>query len=157
MIYNELQGNERHGQHSRPLDFSITENEVRKAANKLKNSKSPFSDKIRNEKINASLDTLMPVYDKLFNPILPLGTMPQSCYGGLITPIYKSGAANDPADYRGICVSSCRGKLFRCILNQRLLEHIMSLNTLHLQKSQIGFLPNNRTAGPRLCTPNLDR
>ena len=53
---------------------------------------------------------------------------------------------NDPADYRGICVSSCLGKLFRCISNQRLLEHIMSLNTLHLQKSQIGFLPNNRTA-----------
>ena len=43
-------------------------------------------------------------------------------------------------------VSSCLGKLFRCILNQRLLEHIMSLNTLYLHKSQIGFLPNNRTA-----------
>ena len=49
VIYNELQGNERHGQHSRPLDFSITENELRKAANTLKNSKSPFSDKIKNE------------------------------------------------------------------------------------------------------------
>ena len=53
---------------------------------------------------------------------------------------------NDPADYRDICVSSCLGKLFRSILNQRLLEHIMSLNTPHLHKSQIGFLPNNRTA-----------
>ena len=72
---------------------SITENEVRKAANKLKNSKSPFSDKITNEMINASLDTLMPVYDKLFNSILPLGTMPQTWYGGLITSIYKSGGA----------------------------------------------------------------
>ena len=61
-IYNELQENERHGQHSRPLDFSITVNEVRKAANKLKNSKSPFSDKIRNKMISASLDALMPVY-----------------------------------------------------------------------------------------------
>ena len=29
-------------------------------------------------------------------------------------------------------------------LNQRLLEHVMSFNTLH--KSQIVFLPNNRTA-----------
>ena len=43
--------------------------------------------------INASLDTLMPVYDKLFNLILPLGTMPQTWYGGLITSIYKSGGA----------------------------------------------------------------
>ena len=31
-IYNELQKNECHGQHSRPVDFSITENEIRKAA-----------------------------------------------------------------------------------------------------------------------------
>ena len=45
----------------------ITEREIRKAAEKLKNNKSPFSDKIRNEMIKASIDTLMPVYEKLFN------------------------------------------------------------------------------------------
>ena len=56
---------------------------------------------------------------------LTLGTMPQTWCGGL-------------------CVSSCLGKLFCSILNQRLLEHFMSLNTLH--KSQNWFLPNNRTA-----------
>ena len=44
-ICNELQQNECHGQHSRPLDFMITEREIRKAAEKLKNNKSPFSDK----------------------------------------------------------------------------------------------------------------
>ena len=70
--------------------------------------------------------------------------MPQTWCGGLITPIYKSGGRSDPANYRGICVSSCLGKLFCSILNQRLLEYIVSLNILH--KSQIGFLPNNRTA-----------
>ena len=41
-IYNQLQVNERHGQHSRPLDFSIIKNKIRK----LKNNKSPFSDKL---------------------------------------------------------------------------------------------------------------
>ena len=41
----------------------ITEREIRKAAEKLKNSKSPFSDK------KASIDTLMPVNEKLFNSI----------------------------------------------------------------------------------------
>ena len=63
----------------------------------------------------------------------------------LLQSINREGR-NDPTDYRDICVSSCLGKLFRSILNQRLLEHIMSLNTLHLHKSQIGFLPHNRTA-----------
>ena len=46
-ICNELRQNECHGQHSRPLDFMITEREIRKAAEKLKNNKSPFSDKTR--------------------------------------------------------------------------------------------------------------
>ena len=34
---NELRQNEYHGQHSRPLDFMITEREIRKVAEKLKN------------------------------------------------------------------------------------------------------------------------
>ena len=50
----------------------------------------------------------------------------------------------NPSNYLGICISSCLGKLFCSILNQRLLEHVQSLDILH--KSQIGFLANNRTA-----------
>ena len=46
-ICNELRQNECYGQHSRPLDFMITEREICKAAEKLKNNKSPFSDKTR--------------------------------------------------------------------------------------------------------------
>ena len=87
---------------------------------------------------------MLAVYHKLFNSILNLGTMPQTWCGGLITPIYKSGGRSDPANYRGICVSSCLGKLFCSILNQRLLEHVNSHNILY--NSQIGFLPKNRTA-----------
>ena len=90
----------------------ITEREIRKAAEKLKNNKSPFSDKISNKMIKASIDTLMPVYEKLFNSILKQGTMPQTWCGGLISPIYKSGGRGDPANYRGICVSSC--KFIKC-------------------------------------------
>ena len=67
----------------------ITESEIPQAAEKLKNNISPFSDKIRHEMITASLDTLMPVYEKLINAILNLGTMPQTWCGGLITPIYS--------------------------------------------------------------------
>ena len=70
--------------------------------------------------------------------------MPQTWCGGLITPIYKSGGRSDQSNYRGICVSSCLGKLFCSILNQELLEYVTTNNILH--KSQIGFLPNNRTA-----------
>ena len=73
--------------------------------------------------------------------------------------VTASGVRNDPTNYHGICVFSCLGKLFCLILNQRLMEHVNSLKILH--NSQIGFLPNNRTAdhvftqrtlNPRLVT-----
>ena len=51
----------------------ITETEIRKAAEKLKNNKLLFLDKIRNEMIKASVDTLMPVYEKLFSSFLTKG------------------------------------------------------------------------------------
>ena len=94
--------------------------------------------------IKARLKELMPVYHKLFNTILSLGIMPLTWCEGLITPIYKSGGRSDPSNYRGICVSSCLGKLFCSILNQRLLEHVNVHNILH--NSQTGFLPKTRTA-----------
>ena len=40
---------------------------------------------------DCSLDTLMPVNDKLFDSIPTIGTMPQTSCGGLITPIYNIG------------------------------------------------------------------
>ena len=61
--------------------------------------------------IKASLDTLMAVYDKLFNSILTLSTMPQTWCGGLIVPIYKSERRNYPANYRGYVSSQRPWKL----------------------------------------------
>ena len=122
----------------------MSESEIRTAAGKLKDNKSSFSDKIKNEMIKSSLNELMPVYLKLFNTVLDLGTMPQMWCDGLITPIFKCGTKSDPSNYGGICISSCIRKLFCSILNQRLLKHVDLNNILH--KSQIGFLANNRTA-----------
>ena len=79
--------------------------------------------------------------------------MPKNWFNSLVTPIFTSGVRNDPSNYRGICVSSCLGKLFFSILNQRLLEHVTSLNILH--KSQIGFLPKNRTSDHLLTLRTL--
>ena len=121
-ICNELQEEEDRKKQFRLLDYLITENEIRKAAKKLKNSTSSYSDKIKIEMIKASINDLMPVYYKLFNAVLNSGSMPQTWCGGLKTPIYKSGGRSDPSNYRG--VSSCLGKLFCSILNHRLLEYV---------------------------------
>ena len=145
MITNQLRNLEQElTPQTQALDYLINETEIRIAVKKLKNNKSSFSDKIKNEMIKSAVNELMPVYLKLFNTVLRSGIMPQTWYNGIITPIFKSGVKSDPSNYRGICISSCLGKLFCSILNQRLLDHVKSLDILH--KSQIGFLANNRTA-----------
>lgn len=143
-VYDELLSLEKEKEQLNYLDQEVTEQEIRQAVKKLKNKKSPFVDKIRNEMIKASLESLMPIYIKLFNLILQSGKMPDIWCQGLITPIYKSGDKSDPTNYRGICVSSCLGKLFCSILNQRLYLYFRENKILH--NSQIGFVPENRTA-----------
>ena len=120
------------------------ETEIRIAVKKPKNSKSSFSDKIKNEMIKSAVNELMAIYLKLFTTLLRSGSMPQTWCNGIITPLFESGAKSDPSNYRGICISSGLGKLFCSSLNQRLLDHVKSLDTLH--KSQIGFLANKHTA-----------
>ena len=88
----------------------ISENEIGIVVKKLKDNKSSFSDKIKNEMIKSALNKLMPFYLKLFNTVLRSGIMPQTWCNSIITPIFKSGANTDPSNYRGICISSCLGK-----------------------------------------------
>ena len=88
-IIDELQNSKDITTRSHSFDYLITESEIRTAAGKLKNNKSSFSDKIKNEMIKSSLNEWMPVYLKLFNTVLDLGTMPQMWCDGLITPIFK--------------------------------------------------------------------
>ena len=109
----------------------------------------------------------MPVYHKLFNNVLYRSYMTLLWCSGLVTPMFKSGGRNDPINYRRILwrgiVSNLRNcsdvrsgfELFCSILNQRLMEHVNSLNTPH--NSQIGFLPNNRTADDLLTLTLINK
>ena len=67
----------------------------------------------------------------------------------LLQSINREGR-NDPADYRGICLSSCLGKL----LNQRLLEQIHFTFTEH----GVGFLVHKDIVNPVMsCRPVSSR
>ena len=46
--------------------------------------------------------------------------VPQSWCSGVIHPIFKSGDANDPSNYRGITVTSVLAKLFAMVLEARM-------------------------------------
>ena len=126
------------------LDFAVSIQELKIASKNLKNKKACYSDLLKNEMIKVSCEQLTNVYLKLFNLILKTGIFPNLWCEGIITPIFKSGDKTKSENYRGICVSSCIGKLFTSILNRRLMDFIHSNNLLH--PSQIGFLNKNRTS-----------
>ena len=75
--------------------------------------------------------------------------MLSECYpkiwsSGYIVPIFKKGDTCSPNNYRGITISSCLGKLFTMLINNRLQAFIEKNNIL--SKYQIGFRKNKRTS-----------
>ena len=71
------------------LNSSINEEDIRSCIKLLKNNKAASSDKIKNEMIRHSIDSMCFVYKKLFNIILMSGIFPY-CVGSF-TPIFKVG------------------------------------------------------------------
>lgn len=126
------------------LQAPISCSEILSRRKLLKNKKASYSDLVSNEMIKYSCKLMPAVFEKLFNLILNTGIFPGAWCKGLISPIFKSGERADPGNYRGICVSSCLGKFFCLILNQRLTEFVVENKLLHT--SQIGFLSKNRSS-----------
>ena len=80
----------------------------------------------------------------LFYAILTRTYFPSSWKVNYIIPIFKSDDSFDPNNYRGISVSSCLGKLFTLVINERLIKFLDLENTL--SSFQIGFRRGYRTS-----------
>jgi hypothetical protein len=68
--------------------------------------------------LKAGKETLRPYICKLFNTINKSECYPNIWSKGYIVPIYTKGEMEDPANYRGITISSCLGKLFATVVNK---------------------------------------
>ena len=127
------------------LDQSITKSEIVKASRKLKNGKSTGFDGISNEMIKSVVLTkFCDILVILFNGIMKTSYFPKCWKTGFIVPIFKSGESSDPGNYCGITITSCFGKLFTLIINQRLLEFLNHKKIINV--CQIGFRKGYRTA-----------
>ena len=125
-------------QYNEVLNQPFVEKEVLEAIKSLKNNKACGGDLILNEFLKHSADKLMPVFVKIFNIVFESGIIPQYWSEGYICPIYKNKGDRANADnYRGITILSCFGKLFTCILNNRLFNYLESLGLLC--EEQAGF------------------
>ena len=114
------------------INSDISEKEVNDAIRSLKHNKACGNDLILNEFLRNASGKLMPVFVKIFNIVVHSGIVPNSWSEGYICPIYKNkGDPSNVDNYRGI---SCYGKLFICILNNRLFNYLESLGLLWSKK-----------------------
>lgn len=127
------------------LNSSITEGEILKCINMLKNNKSSANDDIINEHIKYTSNIMLPIYVSFFNIVFDSGIIPESWVEGIIRPIYKNnGDPKCPENYRPITILSCFGKLFTAVLNLNLNNFLQYHNIL--EENQAGFRSGYSTA-----------
>ena len=108
-------------EHSR----AISREEVDRAVGRLKKHKATYLDSIPNEAISIIHKAQPQSLETLFNKILTSGFFPSEWSKAYLKPLFKRGDRMEPANYRGIAISSCLGKRFNSIMNSR-MEDIMT-------------------------------
>lgn len=120
------------------INLPITEEEILSATKSLRNNKSCGLDNIANEHLKSTVNSMLPIYVKLFNIIFDTGIIPESWTLGSIKPIYKNkGDPAQPENYRPITLLSCFGKLFISIINTRLTKFSEKVDVINW--AQAGF------------------
>ena len=119
------------------LDQPITLAEVSHVVKAIRNNKSAGSDGIVGELIKYVGEPMYEMLLALFNLVWDGEYAPSYWREGLIVSLFKKGDREDPGNYRGITLLNVVGKLYRRVINNRLLKHL-ELNNL-LYKGQGGF------------------
>ena len=135
------------------LNYKITKREVTEAIIKLKCNKAVGIDKIPNEFIKTGREVLLPAITNIFNLIFTHSIFPSIWNINTLTPIFKCGDKNNPANYRGIAVSCCLSKVFCSVLNKRLTSFLYSNKII--PDNQIGFKKGCRTSDHILVLKSL--
>ena len=131
------------------LDTLITMSEVETAIHHLKPDKAAGDDNIRSEFILYGSESLKSSILVLFNKLYDTSFYPEIWSTGVIVPIYKKGDPKEPANYRGITLSSTMSKLFTYILNQRLSSWFEQSGAA--SQAQFAYKKKNSTADAVQC------
>ena len=136
--YNDNDNNNNNTKSNEVLDVPFTVQEVKNAIRKLKNNKACGIDQITNELLKAATDNLVLLITNFFNLVMFCGKVPEEWTIAIVKPLYKQkGNKDSPANYRGISLLSCFGKLFTSVINNRLGSYLDNNNTIG--EEQAGF------------------
>lgn len=128
--------------YNRPLELE----EISRAIKTLRRGKAAGLDGMINEIFMYGGPSLEAAVHKLFNKFWDMEEFPSEWSKGLICPIFKGGTLEDkldPTKYRGITLLSIVGKLFSCVLKNRLEEFCEANNVL--AEEQAGFRSTRST------------
>ena len=135
------------------MNKMITKEELLAATKKIKKSKASGLNQVLNEMILCTVDMYPEIFLNLFNSLLDNGIFPNLWTKSIIIPLHKKGSKSDKKNYRGIALTSCLGKFFNLIINERLTEFAASKNIF--KPEQIGFVKGNRTSDNLLILHSL--
>ncbi|XP_052738156.1 uncharacterized protein LOC128198192 [Bicyclus anynana] len=123
--------------HTEYIPFDITE--VLSEIKKLKNDKSPGSDKVSNEAIKTAGLCLACPLTKLFNEIIEKGVAPRQWTESTIILLYKKGNPHNISNYRPISILPCLYKLFASLIEKRIKGTIESSQPIEQAGFRSGF------------------
>ena len=118
-------------------DIEFLEQDILPLLEKIKETKSPGSDKIHPKIIKETAKQLTKPLRLLFQESRTVATVPKAWKIAHVTPLYKKDSKLNPSNYRPISLTSIIGKVMETIIRNNLMKH-METNNL-FSKEQHGF------------------
>ena len=126
-------------------DLKVTAGQISKLIKELDSTKATGPDSIPVVVLKHISPELSPILAKLFNRCLNERCFPTSWKTSAVCPVYKNaGDKSAPSQYRPISLLSIISKLFECVINERVLDHLVKNNLL--SDVQYGFRSSRSTA-----------
>ena len=125
------------------LNKDITQKEVEKAINQLKNDRAAGINRIIGEIMKEGGEILTQAVGKMCCEAWRLEQVPRDWMQGVIFPLYKEGDNRDPLNYRGITLLSIVGKVYNRVLTERLVRFAERQGGI--VEEQGGFRPERGT------------
>ena len=124
--------------------YTVSDSEILKEIQQLKNKKSVGLDGISVKILKMSKDVIVRPITVLINKSITQGKVPNKWKIAKIIPLHKKGDRSIPNNYRTISILSCLSKILEKVIQKQLVQHLNSNNILTIKQS--GFRPKHSTS-----------
>lgn len=128
-------------------NIHITQEKVKVKLENLNRYKNGGPDKIHPHVLKETAESISLPLSMIFRESLRVGETPEDWKKANITPIFKKGSRNDPANYRPVSLTSQVCKVLESIVKEHVFDHLKNKNLL--SENQHGFREG------RSCLSNL--